>query len=82
MPVKICRKPALHREVGIDDPAMGIGGEGKPVKMIQQGRYQGSLIAPAASYSHDVGRAVIGGVVYRGTAMPEKYGRYWPSGPP
>jgi len=34
------------------------------------------LVEPITAFSHDEGRAVIGGLVYRGTAMPGKYGRY------
>jgi len=36
----------------------------------------GSAIAPVAEYSHAHGIAVIGGYVYRGTAIPELVGRF------
>jgi len=36
----------------------------------------GTTIPPVLEYSHAEGIAVIGGYVYRGSAMPEKYGRY------
>jgi uncharacterized repeat protein (TIGR03806 family) len=36
----------------------------------------GTLTAPLAAYSHVDGCAVVGGVVYRGTALPELYGAY------
>ncbi len=35
------------------------------------------LFIPQIAYSHDVGVAVIGGYVYRGTAIPEMVGRYF-----
>lgn len=41
-----------------------IGGLGEP------------LIDPVIEYDHTVGRAIIGGFVYRGTALPEFAGRY------
>lgn len=34
------------------------------------------LVDPVVAYGHDVGRSVIGGVVYRGTAVPELVGTY------
>jgi glucose/arabinose dehydrogenase len=34
------------------------------------------LVDPIAEYDHDEGLAVIGGFVYRGTAMPKLFGRY------
>jgi len=35
------------------------------------------MIPPVAEYSHNgASHAITGGVVYRGTAMPERYGRY------
>ena len=34
------------------------------------------LVFPVAEYGHDVGQSVSGGVVYRGTALPEWYGVY------
>jgi glucose/arabinose dehydrogenase len=34
------------------------------------------LIDPAAQYDHDEGTAIIGGFVYRGTAIPELTGKY------
>lgn len=45
-----------------------------------------NLIDPIAQYDHDDGSAVIGGFVYRGTALPALAGRYvfgdWGSGAP
>lgn len=35
-----------------------------------------SLIDPVAEYDHDEGSAIIGGYVYRGTAIPELVGKY------
>jgi glucose/arabinose dehydrogenase len=35
-----------------------------------------NLIDPAAQYDHDEGIAVIGGFIYRGTAIPELFGKY------
>ncbi len=35
------------------------------------------LFIPQVDYSHDVGVSVIGGYVYRGTAIPEMVGRYF-----
>lgn len=35
------------------------------------------LFIPQVAYSHDEGLAVIGGYVYRGTAIPEMVGRYF-----
>ena len=35
------------------------------------------LFIPQVTYPHDVGVAVIGGYVYRGTAIPEMVGRYF-----
>ena len=37
----------------------------------------GPLFIPQVAYSRDVGVAVIGGYVYRGTAIPEMVGRYF-----
>lgn len=37
---------------------------------------EGATVLPAVHYSHDVGSAVIGGHVYRGSAIPELRGRY------
>lgn len=37
---------------------------------------RGELIWPVASYTHDDGCSVIGGFVYRGTALPRLSGRY------
>ena len=39
-------------------------------------RRPGALIDPVAQYDHDDGTAVIGGYVYRGTAMPALQGTY------
>lgn len=36
----------------------------------------GSMIPPVADFSHAEGRAAVGGLVYRGSAMPDLYGRY------
>jgi glucose/arabinose dehydrogenase len=36
----------------------------------------GELIDPVAEYDHDEGRAIIGGFVYRGTAIPALRGHY------
>lgn len=36
----------------------------------------GSLLRPVAEYDHDEGSAIIGGFVYRGSAIPELAGRY------
>jgi uncharacterized repeat protein (TIGR03806 family) len=35
------------------------------------------MTPPVAEYTHEEGRAIIGGGVYRGSAMPERYGRYF-----
>ena len=35
-----------------------------------------SMIAPTFEYTHADGRAVVGGTVYRGSAIPELYGHY------
>jgi glucose/arabinose dehydrogenase len=34
------------------------------------------LLAPIAAYDHDEGVAIVGGFVYRGSAVPELYGKY------
>jgi glucose/arabinose dehydrogenase len=34
------------------------------------------LVAPLSTYSHDVGCAIVGGVIYRGDDLPELTGRY------
>ncbi|MEM1411300.1 MAG: PQQ-dependent sugar dehydrogenase [Pseudomonadota bacterium] len=34
------------------------------------------LVLPVGGYDHDVGCSITGGVVYRGTAYPELFGRY------
>jgi uncharacterized repeat protein (TIGR03806 family) len=36
----------------------------------------GTLLPPIAEYAHELGRAVTGGYVYRGTAVPGLIGRY------
>ena len=35
-----------------------------------------NLIDPAAQYDHDEGISIIGGFIYRGTAIPELFGKY------
>lgn len=37
---------------------------------------QYGYVYPVAQYDHDEGRAVVGGFVYRGDAIPELYGKY------
>ena len=37
---------------------------------------RGELVFPAAQYTHDDGCSITGGVVYRGTSVPELAGRY------
>lgn len=37
---------------------------------------QFDYVYPVAQYDHDEGLAIVGGYVYRGTALPELYGKY------
>jgi len=36
----------------------------------------GTLVSPIAQYDHDDGTAIVGGYVYRGSAIPELVGKY------
>jgi len=46
------------------------------VSVCQPGQVPETLIDPVAEYDHDEGIAVIGGFVYRGSALPPLNGRY------
>ena len=51
--------------------------EGRDCHEPPEGCEKGGLFVPQVVYPRDVGRAIIGGYVYRGAAIPEMVGRYF-----